>query len=73
MVGQDPDLHPERIVLATFPGGHCLVKARTDEQVTTYVREQFGHVNGNVRLYNPTPDEVFELENRGVKIHLVPG
>ena len=73
MVGRDTDLQSERTVLATFPGGCCLVKARTDEQVTTYVREQLGYMNGNIRLHNPTPNEVFELEQRGVKTYLVLG
>lgn len=60
-------------MLATFPGGHCLVVARSDEQVTTFVRENLGFMNGNVRLHNATPDEVFELETRGVKTYVLPG
>ncbi len=64
MVGQDPDLHPMHSTLVTFVGGFCVVQARTDSQVREVIREQYGLVNGSMRLYDLPPDELSKLEQQ---------
>lgn len=61
--------HGRRIVLATFPGGCCLVMARLDAEVTAFIRKELGFMNGNIHLHDLTPEQIFDLELQGVKTY----